>query len=304
MSFFFSRRHAGSQFYFRRLLVAVCFLSFCWGPSNPLEAQRRIQPRPIPYSELEREEGELRLAEMRQMGIEGVYSFLFELRVMPRRGEDRRLTGQLWGSRNLAGPVFRYEFRSSDGDDDRVLRFLVQNGFAPSIWSYDTAADGPEVQQLGLEELFTEIQDTDFTAFDLQMPYIFWPDFAYEGLSRVRGRSSHGFLTYPPANFQAAHPWLEAVRIFLDAEFNALTGAEILGEGGEVLRSFTIMEIKRVEAEWIVKTIDYRDRVTGDKTRLSIRGATFGLPEDEFRFSPSELERPFPRIPRDQFSLF
>ena len=304
MSFFFFRHQTGSQFFFRRLTVAVCFLSFLGGMSLPLEAQRRIQPRPIPYSELEREQGEQRLAEMRQMGIEGVYSFLFELRVMPRRGEDRRLTGQLWGSRSPAGPVFRYEFRSPEAADERPLRFLVQNGFAPEIWSHDTGEAVPETRKLTLGQLFSEIKGTDFTAFDLQMPYIFWLDFAYEGLSRVRGRSSHGFLMYPPPNFQAAYPWLEGVRIFLDAEFNALTGAEVLGAGGEVLRSFNIMEIKRVEEEWIVKTIDYRDRVTGDKTRLSIRGAAFGLLQDDFPFSPDELEQPFPRIPRDQFSLF
>src|SRR5690606_23905200 len=120
----------------------------------------------------------------------------------------------------------------------------------------------------------------------------------------VRGRSSHGFLMYPPAEVAAAFPWLEGVRMFLDAEFNALTGAELVGEENEVLRSFNIIDIKRVDDEWIVKTIDYRNRSSGDKTRLSIGGAVLDLPEAPFSFKPEALEDSFPTVPREDFSFF
>lgn len=304
MSVIFSLLFWSRRSFYGRWLLLCCLLTFVFGLAVPVEAQRRIAPRPIPYSELEREEGEQRLREMRQMGIEGVYSFLFEVRVMPRRGEDVRFTGQLWGSRNAAGPVFRYEFRAPEGEKDRVLRFLVQNGFEPEIWRYDSAEEEPRVEQLEESQLFTPITGTNFTPFDLQMPYLFWQDFAYEGLSRVRGRSSHGFLMYPPSDLAAEFPWLEGVRIFLDAEFHALTGAEVLGEEGEPVRSFTILEIKRVVDEWIVKSIDYRDRLTGDKTRLSIRGAVFDLPEEGFSFSPETLDAFLPSVARERFSFF
>lgn len=282
------------------LLLAL----FLLGGVQSAEAQRRLTPRPIPYSELEREEGERRLQEIRRMGIEGVYSFVFELRDMPRRGEESRFSGQLWGSRRAVGPVFRYEIREEGDGNGRTLRFLVWNGFEPKIWMYDTAEPDPEVRRMATGELFDPIQGTSFTAFDLQMPYLFWEEFAYEGLGRVRGRSSHGFLMHPPEEVAETFPWLVGVRMYLDAEFNALTAAEIIGEGGEILRSFNIIEIKRVEEEWILKKIDYRNRKTDDKTRLSIRGAVFDLPEEEYSFSPEALDEPFPSVNRDQFNLF
>lgn len=287
----------------RLSVLALLLLAFLFGAALPLDAQRRLAPRPIPYSELEREEGEQRLQEMRHMGIEGVYSFLFELRVMPRRGDERRFRGQLWGSRNPEGPLFRYDIRT-EGGDGRSLRFLVQNGFDPEIWYFDSSEAPPSVRQLETAELFTPIPGTDFTPFDLQMPYLFWEDFAYEGLSRVRGRSSHGFLMYPPAEVAEEFSWLGGVRMYLDAEFNALTGAEVVAGDLEVLRSFNIIDIKRVGDEWIVKSIDYRDRRTGDKTRLSIYGASFGLPEDGYPFSPEALEEPFPSLSREEISFF
>lgn len=268
------------------------------------EAQRRLAPRPIPYSELEREEGIERLEEMRQVGIPGVYSFLFDLRVMPRRGEEARFQGQMWGGRTEKGPVFRYEIWSPGDQDRRVRRFLVQNGPNPAIWTYDTSHAEGEVCELPLSDLFTPIEGTDFTPFDLQMPFVYWEEFAYEGLSRVRGRSSHGFLMVPPAEVAAEFPWLEGVRMFLDAEFNALTGAELVGKGNEVLRSFNIIEIKRVDDQWIVKTIDYRNRKSGDKTRLSIGGALLNLAGPSFPFTPEALETPFPTVPREEFSFF
>jgi hypothetical protein len=287
------------------LLFFFLLALFLGTAANEAEAQRRgVQPRPIPYSELEREQGIERLAEMRQMGFEGVHSFLFELRVMPRRGAEERFRGQMWGSRNRQGPVFRYEIWSPGEQEKQTLRFFVQNGFEPEIWIYDTAAEQAAVRQLGREELFTPVEGTDFTPFDLQMPFLFWEDFAYEGLSRVRGRSAHGFLVYPPAELAREFPWLEGVRMFLDAEFNALLGAELVGEGNEVLRSFNIIDIKGVDDEWIPKSIDYRDRRSGDKTRLSIQGAAMGLPEEPFPFSPQALEESFPVIPRERFSFF
>lgn len=299
-------RHSGCRRLFARwfLRLSIFLALLSAGALPTADAQRRLPPRSIPYSELEREEGVERLEEMRRLGIPGVYSFLFDLRVMPRRGEESRFRGQMWGARDSRGPAFRYEIRVPGDQENRILRYFARNGFEPEIWAYDTSDEESGVREVPLEELFTPIGPTGFTPFDLQMPFIFWEEFAYEGLSRVRGRSSHGFLMYPPDNVKREFPWLEGVRMFLDAEFNALTGAELVGEGSEVIRSFNIIEVKRVEDEWIVKTIDYRNGRSGDKTRLSIGGAALDLPEEDFSFSPDTLQDSFPTLPRDQFNFF
>jgi hypothetical protein len=241
---------------------------------------------------------------MRQLGIEGTYTFVFELRVMPRRGEERTLRGQMWGSRTAAGPVFRYEIWEPGRQQDRVLRFLAQNGPEPELWFFDTASEADEARPLRTSELFTPIQGTDFVPFDLQMPFLFWNDFAYEGLRRVRGRSSHAFLMYAPEELRREFSWLEGVRMFLDAEFNAVSSAEIVNAAGETIRSFQILDIKGLDNQWFPRSIDYRDARTGDRTRLSIQAAALNLPAESFPFLPQTLSHPFPVVPRDRLTFF
>jgi len=286
------------------LLLGILLCGFVFFGATESTAQRRLPPRPIPYSELDKEEGIARLEEMRRMGVPGVYSFLFELRYMPRRGKEKRFRGQMWGARNESGPVFRYELWSPGKEDEQILRFLVQNGPEPSVWTFDTAAPGQGVREIPIEELLTPVGEMEFTPFDLQMPFVYWPNFSYEGLSRVRGRSSHGFFMKPPAEFAAAHPELKGVRMFLDAEFNAMTGAELVGEGDQVWLSFNIIEIKRVGDQWLVKTIDFLDRKDGDKTRLSVGAAALDLAPERFRFSADALAEPFTSVPREDFTFF
>lgn len=238
------------------------------------------------------------------MGIPGVNSFRFELRVMPRRGSERVFHGQLWSSQHAEGPVYRYEIWEPGRQQDGILRFLAQNGPNPMLWVFDTSEENCEVRKLEQADLFNRIKGTDFVPFDLQMPFLYWEDFAYEGLRRVRGRSSHVFLMYAPDELKSAFPWIEGVRIFLDAEFNAVTSAELVDAEGEVLRSFGLVDLKRVGDEWIPKTLDYRDRRTGDRTRFSIRGAAMNLPEKNFEFKPEALAEPFPVLPRERFTFF
>lgn len=297
-SFIFQNHYLKSLRLFLLIALLVGFAD------SEMAAQRRLPERPIPYTELEREEGIERLREMRQMGIGGVYSLLAEVRVMPRRGKENRFQGQVWGAHNEFGPVYRYEFWDREKSEKGILRFLIQNGENPSIWFYDTADPDSGVRKIPTEELFTPIGEMDFTPFDLQLPFVYWDNFTYEGLSRVRGRSSHRFLMEPPASLSEAFPWLEGVRMFLDAEFNAMTGAEVVGEDGVTLRAFNIIDIKRVEDQWLIKTIDFRNETSGDKTRLSIGAAALNLEEKRFQFTPEMLERPFPSVPREEFVIF
>lgn len=265
--------------------------------------QRRLAPRPIPYSELEREEGERLLADMRRFGLPGVYSFIFEMRVLPRRGEEQFYHGQIWSGRNEIGPVSRIEIRHARDFELPPMRLFVQNGVNPAVWFFKPGVSR-EVERLSDSELFTPVKGTHFTPFDLQMPFLFWEEFEYEGLTRSRGRSSHAFLMHPPDDLAAEFAWLGGVRIIIDAEFRALTAAEIVDENGRAVKSIRGMEIKRLDGEWIPKTIEARDEVTRDRTRLSLQAAALNLPEDSVSFDPNGLGEPNPIITREQFSFF
>lgn len=279
-------------------LLAIAGWLFLAPPAA--DAQRRLAPRPIPYSQLDKEEGEKRLSELRRFSFPTVYGFRFDVRAMPRRGEERRFSGRLWGDRDEKGPVARYEI--ARGQDREPLRFLVRGGDEPEIWEYDAELPERGVVLLETEELFHEIEGTDFSPFDLQMPFLFWREFDYEGLRRLQARSSHIFLMHPPEEFALAYPRLSGVRMYLDAEFNALLGADLLDAEGDELKTFRIAEIKRLGDDWLVRAIDYRDVRTGNRTRMTIRSAAIDLPGEPFDFSPEALDRPFPEVPRERFS--
>ncbi|MEX2382410.1 MAG: outer membrane lipoprotein-sorting protein [Opitutales bacterium] len=257
-------------------------------------AQRRFTPRPAPYSELDYEQGKELLSEFRQIGIAGDYTFQFELRSMPRRGQEALYQGNMWGSRNTLGPISLIEITSENMPEETV-RLLVQNGVDAAIWTATRNSEGEfDARKLGVDDLFSPILNTDYTPFDLQMPYIYWQDFEYDGLERIRGRSSHRFIMFPPAELQEQFPDIAGVRIYLDAEFKAMIRAEMLDSDAEVLKTFSILDIKRVQGQWIVKTIDLRDDITRDKTRFRVTDAVMDLFLPGLYFSPENLDNELP----------
>jgi hypothetical protein len=130
------------------------------------------------------------------------------------------------------------------------------------------------------------------TPFDLQMPFVHWPEHVFEGVTRIRGRTAHAFLLYPPDNFAAAHPTIGGVRIYLDLQFHALMQAVVLDQNEEPLRSLTVLDLKKVGDQWIVKSIDVRDDATRDKTRFRVTGAALELEFSAGLFTPEALEQP------------
>ena len=69
------------------------------------------------------------------------------------------------------------------------------------------------------------------------MSFLYWTDFVYEGVARVRGRPAHSFLLYPPADVAAARPELTGVRVLLDTQFQQLVQAEQLGAKGASVKT-------------------------------------------------------------------
>ena len=149
---------------------------------------------------------------------------------------------------------------------------------------------------LGVSALFTPIADTDLTAFDLQMPFLYWTDFSYEGIARVRDRPAYQFLLYPPADFLAKYPALTGVRLYLDTQFRQPVQSEQIGEGGKLLKSMIVQELKSIGEQWIPKTIDLRNETTRNRTRFGVLGAALNQNFSAGLFAPAALatEAPAP----------
>jgi hypothetical protein len=265
----------------RRPTMSGSRIFFLWlsGLALAAHAQPRFLPQPD-YSHVgtpDQAEGRRVLEDFRAKGIAGDYYLEFELHVLPRRGDERVLTGQLWGTRNDQGPLSRLAVTT---DTKSELYLLVQNGFSPKVWvEEDFGGDVTSVE--GVNALFETIGNTNLRAFDLQMPFLYWPDFKYEGITRMRGRPAYQFLMHAPKEyalrFSEKRAALSDVRIYLDTQFNALVQAELLDTGGQVGKTISLLELKHIGDQWIPKTIDVRDEVTRDKTRFVVKGAALSL---------------------------
>jgi hypothetical protein len=252
-------------------------------------APARPAPAYVGGSKADQAEGARLLGQFRQAGIAGTYWLSFELRVMPRKGDERTLDGQLFGTHGADGPLSRLALGNE--------RWLIESGPHSAAW---VAADGKAARAATMAETLQPIAGTDLTLFDLQMPFLHWGDFVYEGLTKVRARPAHQFLLYPSAEFAQARPELAAVRVYIDTQFQALVQVEHLGADGKAIKSMTLIDLKKVGEQWLVKSIDLRNAITRDKTRLTFLAAALDLNLAANVFSPEQLAEPLPPPPRDK----
>ncbi|TAG27940.1 MAG: hypothetical protein EAZ36_06280 [Verrucomicrobia bacterium] len=258
-------------------------------------AQSRLN-RPVPkYFQLtppDQAEGAQILKQMQSVGPDGGYYLDFELRVLPRRGSEVRVPGKLWGGRNAAGPISRLSVITSARDGAGAVgseaRFLVQGGARPSAWQWP-AADGAASIQVDDGALFARLAGTDLTVFDLQMPFLYWSDFIYEGKTRLNERPVNTFLLYPPSSLAKHRPDLAGIRVYLDPQYHALVRAEQIGAEERVLKSFVLGGLVKVGDHWLPKTFDLRDETTRNKTRFVVTAAALGLDFTGGVFDPGNL---------------
>jgi hypothetical protein len=223
------------------------------------------------------------LEQFRGAGIPGEYYLDFALHALPRRGEERVYQGRLWGGRNEDGAITRVELTDGDGVKHRLL---VQNGERAAVWRL---IDGKPVQ-LGVSQLFEPlIPGVEVTAFDLQMPFLYWPEATLERISRIRGRPAHAFLFRAPTAFADQSADIVAARAYLDTQFNALMQTELIGNTGRVAKTFSLLSLKTADRQPLPKSADYRNEITRDKTRLVVNGAALNITTPSAVFDPSGL---------------
>ena len=105
---------------------------------------------------------------------------------------------------------------------------------------------------------------------------------------------------YPQEDIAAQRPELAGVRVFLDTQFGALVQAQQIGAEERVLKSITVLDLKKVDDQWMVKTIDLRDEATRNKTQFVVTGAALGLDFSGVIFDPAQLSQPFTPIPPER----
>ena len=287
-------RHAGRitpALFWRAFFVFVALtlagkISAANAPSAPPELSQFGKPDALEAARL--------LEQFRQAGIPGEFFLDIELRSLPRRGAEQTFQGRLWAGRNTAGAITRVELTDAAGVSHRLL---IQNGERPAVWRFE----GGRVAQLEIADLFAPlIPGVEITAFDVQMPFLYWPDSTLERIVRVLGRPTYAYLFRAPAEFTAKHGDVVAARAYLDTQFNQLLQTELIGRDNKVVKTFAFVSLKKVGDQHVPKQADYRNEVTRDKTRLQITGAALHLTLPPTTFLPEDLTQPGPLPPAGQ----
>lgn len=268
--------------FFRRLLSLAGVLAL---PALAAPPGSSSSPALLQVGVPDQAEGRAIIAQFRQAGPPRPYYLDFELIRLPRRGAEQRYPGRLWGSRNETGTVLRIEI---DPGTPTERRFLLQNGVAASAWESDRLPAGlSEPKQVGL---FTPlVPGLTVTPFDLEMPFLYWPNAQLLSITRVRGRTAHVFIFHPPTG-AALPPAVAGVRAYLDTQYHAPVQTEVLGRDDEVLKTFSLQDLKKVGEEWLPQEIDIRDEGSRDKGRFNVTGAALNLDLLPELFLPTSLD--------------
>ena len=241
------------------------------------------------------------IEKLRESGPAQAYYAEFELRQLPRRGQETTFQGRMWAGRNQAGNVLRIELNPG-GTGER--RFLVQDGKSAGVWFYDP--NDIAARPLKVGALTPLVPGIETTPFDVQMPFLYWPDESLLSVTRAPGlqRPAYVFLFRPPADFEAADPGIGGVRAFIDAQYNAPVQTETIGSNGRILKTMTLVDLKKVQGQYMPREIDVRNETTRDKTRFEMTAAAMGVALAPSFFEPDQLSVPADLPPAARIERF
>jgi hypothetical protein len=265
----------------------------------PLSAQRaggeRESARPSRMEHIDVAEGAQRLEAFRQQRLEGDFCFKFELEHKPRRARTVRYAGTMWGSWNEWGPITRFrvlpasEQAGGEGDLQQAVELIIQNGVSPQVWL--RRSDDVPFQLVQGQALFEPIlPDLLYSPFDLQMPFVYWDDFTYEGPTLIGAtRVAQQFLMQPPVGSASAARGISGVRGGLDDTYIALWRIEVMDTEGAVASRFAVESFQKVQEQYIVKRITLTDYSSKDRTTFDVKAASVGVSLEREIFSPDSL---------------
>lgn len=252
---------------------------FAAAPNRPPELAQVGRPGDVEAARI--------LEQFRQAGLAGNFYLAIELRALPRRGEERVFPGRLWGGREASGPAFRLEIEDGRGGAHRLI---LRNGVEGGVWRWAGGAVEQLAPAAAVAPLFPGVE---VSPFDLQMPFLYWPEAQLEKLARAFGRPAYSYLFKAPAGFLEQGGGFAAARAYLDTQFNALMQTELVAANGGVLKTFYLVSLKKVGEQYVPRQADYRNELTRDKTRFQVTGAALNLALPAGAFSPASLAEPW-----------
>lgn len=265
-----------------RKIIALALTGFMvLGATAHAQPKGHPAPNMIAPDQIDPAEGPRILQAFRSARTSGDYAFNFELINKPKGGKSQTYTGRMYGTWTAGGvPLSRTDI---DLPEDGILHMVYSGGAAGHVL---VSHDDEKTVQLKESDRFKPIVNgLTFTAFDLQMSFMQWTDYVYEGTKKLLGRPAHYFILYPPDN-TLGETNIAAVRVAIDADFLIMLSAEELDADSAPIKKFRINDFAKVDGQWIVREIDLVDSRTKDRTRFRVSSAKVGLQLPAEIFTP------------------
>ncbi len=220
-------------------------------------------------------------------GLGGDYCMLFEIKHRPRRGEEIKYIGSMFGAQRGNVVFTRISVAPASHPKDLSVFILKNSPTSAEVWKFNSG----KFEKLSKEDWFKPmLNGLIYSPFDLLMPYKFWSP-KYVGAERV-GQAVHSYdLT--SADFPA-----RTIRVSLTRDFNAPAQIQVF-DGSENTRTARLGSVKRVDGLWIMREASVKDEVSKDKDILKFTHAKLNLRLNISIFSPdSKAEIELPALPK------
>jgi hypothetical protein len=103
---------------------------------------------------------------------------------------------------------------------------------------------------------------------DILMPFLDWNLYEYRHSKRVQGRNTHIIRFKETAG--------RLVDIAYDPAFEVILQCEYLDEKEKLLRTFKLLDFKKIQDIWLMKTIEIKDVPNNTVTQLTVKEVAVG----------------------------
>jgi hypothetical protein len=210
---------------------------------------------------------------------------ILERVLVNRPTSDFSLKARLFVTREKAVPV-EILVRNTAEDTRTIYRsgsweLLVVQSVRGGVRFYLRGAG-----ELTGEQRMQKVLGSNFSYYDLGVPFLHWPNARFLGEEITRGRNC--FILEVTAD---SEPYAR-VKIWIDKQYNGLLRAEAFDENGTRVRRFAITSFRRVGDVWIPRALEIAFVPPGqslpseDKSRLEVYEGNYTTQLPAEWFSP------------------
>jgi hypothetical protein len=243
------------------IVVFLSYLAAVFCGAVPLSRQKKSSLAPLTAQQL----AEVVLNLKATNGLN--CAFIFDLKTTKNKKVET-MEGRFYSRQSTNGVSLRFNFGSRS--------FLSLGGSANEIFCSEKSVS------MGLD---TPILAEHLLSFaDILMPFLD-RNCEYRQPKRVQGRNTH-IIRFRETTEQIAE-------IAYDPVFEAILRVERFDQRENLLRTFKLLNFKKIKSTWFMKTIEIKNTSDGTTTQLTIKKVAVEQTIPESIFDKNSLGKPF-----------